>query len=323
MSKKPNDRLTILILPQGEGAPRRLEIRRSTITRVAMAAGLAALGFGVGVLDYVSARMELAVAERQTGDLKKQVRRERQGVEERQRQLAVLRDEVMKLRRAVTATAGLERDIRREQGIAAYGEPLIATGGVDAKLPLDDSFETHDIVRMRQAMAAIARDSEENFAGLTKLRRYFRSRRGEIADRPSMWPVRGWVTSEFGVRSSPFTGEIGMHEGLDIAAPIGTVINAPAAGRAIFVGHHPGFGNYIVVDHGGGVTTHYGHLAQTLATEGAPVERGTPLGLVGSTGRSTGPHLHYEVRVMDIPVNPHGYLPAYLAEIAPASPQGP
>ncbi|MCZ7585837.1 MAG: M23 family metallopeptidase [Deltaproteobacteria bacterium] len=100
-----------------------------------------------------------------------------------------------------------------------------------------------------------------------------------------------------------------MHEGVDIAAATGSVVRAPAAGRVVYVGTKENFGNYVAIDHGGGLTTHYGHLSSSLVADGDEIRLGTPIALVGSTGRSTGPHLHYEIRVMDLPVDPRTYLP--------------
>lgn len=121
---------------------------------------------------------------------------------------------------------------------------------------------------------------------------------------PSSLPVRGWVTSYFGQRLSPVAGVIKMHEGIDIGAPSGTKITAPADGIVTFSGNKPGFGNFVQIDHGYGIETLYAHASQTIARSGQRINRGTPIALVGNTGYSTGPHLHYEVRVNGIAVDP-------------------
>ena len=125
---------------------------------------------------------------------------------------------------------------------------------------------------------------------------------------PSLWPVMGRLTSSFGERLDPFNGEGAFHAGLDIAAPYGTPIRAPAAGVVIKAGPASGYGREMIVDHGGGITTVYGHLSAFAVVAGQVVRQGQIIGYVGSAGRSTGPHLHYEVRIDNTPVNPHKYL---------------
>lgn len=125
---------------------------------------------------------------------------------------------------------------------------------------------------------------------------------------PSIIPVQGWFMSGFGYRIDPFTGQVKMHEGLDIAAPPGTPIIAPADGTVKFTGERRGFGLTLEIDHGYGYTTLYGHCQRIDVEEGNKVTRGDVVAHVGSTGKSTGPHLHYEVRVSQIPVNPIHYI---------------
>ncbi|MDQ2681700.1 MAG: peptidoglycan DD-metalloendopeptidase family protein [Candidatus Eremiobacteraeota bacterium] len=118
------------------------------------------------------------------------------------------------------------------------------------------------------------------------------------------WPVTGTITSPFGMRRSPFGSGLEFHQGLDIAAPTGTTVTAAAAGTIISAGWYGGYGNYILIDHGGGLSTGYGHLSQIFVAAGQSVQRGQAIGAVGSTGASTGPHLHFEVRVNGKPVDP-------------------
>jgi murein DD-endopeptidase MepM/ murein hydrolase activator NlpD len=125
---------------------------------------------------------------------------------------------------------------------------------------------------------------------------------------PSIMPVDGEVSSEFGVRLSPFEGRRSMHAGLDIAAETGSVIVAPADGQVTFVGEFDDLGRAIVIDHGNGVLTRYGHTSAQLVKAGAKVRRGQKIGLVGTTGHSTGPHLHYEIWVHNAPVDPRPFL---------------
>jgi len=125
---------------------------------------------------------------------------------------------------------------------------------------------------------------------------------------PSLWPVRGEITAGFGQRLDPFSGEGAFHSGVDIAAPCGTGVEASADGLVLQAGPSSGYGNEILIDHGFGLTTKYGHLSRVYVVVGQRVKQGQAIGAVGMTGRTTGPHLHYEVIVDNIPVNPAKYL---------------
>ena len=126
---------------------------------------------------------------------------------------------------------------------------------------------------------------------------------------PSMWPVAGPVRSSYGRRRDPFTGKSEMHQGLDIGGLYGTVVRTPANARVLYARRKSAYGNLIVLDHGGGITTRFGHLSRFEVQVGDQVQKGDIIGYVGSTGRSTGPHLHYEVRLNDRTLNPRNYLP--------------
>lgn len=129
-----------------------------------------------------------------------------------------------------------------------------------------------------------------------------------LAALPSRWPVRGAVNSEFGNRLSPWSKATEFHGGLDISAGSGTPVYAPAAGTVFFAGHQPEYGTAIIVDHGQDIRSLYGHLSKLAVRNGEKVERGMVIGYTGNTGRSSGPHLHYEVLVKGQPVNPRAYL---------------
>ena len=131
---------------------------------------------------------------------------------------------------------------------------------------------------------------------------------------PNLWPVEGPVTGSFGERIDPFNGEGAFHSGIDISAALGQAVIAPADGTVVFADFMGGYGRAIVVDHGHGITTRYGHLANFAVVTGQYVHRGDTIGYVGLSGRSTGPHLHYEVRINDTPVNPHKFLRISLAQ---------
>ncbi len=125
---------------------------------------------------------------------------------------------------------------------------------------------------------------------------------------PNLWPVEGPVTGSFGERIDPFNGEGAFHSGVDIGSSYGQAIVAPADGIVEFADFMGGYGRAIILDHGHGITTRFGHLSNFSIISGQHVHRGDVIGYVGLSGRSTGPHLHYEVRINDTPVNPYKYL---------------
>ncbi len=129
-----------------------------------------------------------------------------------------------------------------------------------------------------------------------------------LSSTPSIWPVQGWVSSRFGHRNSPFTGRREFHKGLDVSAPTGTPIYAPAEGLVTFTGKDGAYGIAVTIDHGRGITTRYAHLQKYVVEKNQKISRGQLLGYVGNTGRSTGPHLHYEVRLNNMPVDPSKYI---------------
>src|SRR5208283_4340931 len=131
---------------------------------------------------------------------------------------------------------------------------------------------------------------------------------GAIANAPTIWPVMGPITGPFGARTDPFNGEGAFHSGVDISCAYGQAILAPADGVVTYAGFYSGYGRLIEIDHGNGIDTRYGHLSGFAVTDGQSVRKGEVIGYVGMSGRSTGAHLHYEVRIHDTPVNPHKYL---------------
>lgn len=125
---------------------------------------------------------------------------------------------------------------------------------------------------------------------------------------PSVVPVKGWITSDFGLRRSPMSGHRQLHEGVDIASPYGSGVVATGDGVVTFAGRQGGLGKKLVIDHGYGLASVYGHNSEILVSEGERVRRGQLIAKIGSTGRSTGPHLHYEILVNGIPVDPKRFL---------------
>ncbi len=138
----------------------------------------------------------------------------------------------------------------------------------------------------------------------------------ELADAPSLWPVEGPIASGFGVREDPINGEGAFHSGIDIDAPIGTPVRAAADGDVTEASMNSGYGREVILNHGHDLLTVYAHLSAFAVFVGQHVARGQIIGYVGESGRATGPHLHYEVRVHNVPVNPHKYLRTTFEDVA-------
>lgn len=135
-----------------------------------------------------------------------------------------------------------------------------------------------------------------------------RKDRSILASIPTIWPIEGFLTSRFGARPSPFTGRGEFHKGLDISAKTGTLIRAPGRGTVTFAGNDGAYGIAVILDHGGGITTRYAHMQRMAVKDGQTLRRGEVVGYVGSTGRSSGPHLHYEVRLNGVNIDPMRYI---------------
>jgi murein DD-endopeptidase MepM/ murein hydrolase activator NlpD len=148
---------------------------------------------------------------------------------------------------------------------------------------------------------------------VSQLSSYLEDQKAMLSSTPSRAPTRGFVSSIFGMRIDPFTGLAQMHAGLDFSANIGAKVTATADGLVIFTGVDGAYGKNIRVDHGNGLVTCYGHLSKIDVKTGQQVKRGQAIGAVGNTGRSTGPHLHYEVRLNGIPQDPHRFLLDFIA----------
>ena len=148
----------------------------------------------------------------------------------------------------------------------------------------------------------LRRESQEEIQGILN------DQRSLLAAKPSGWPVKGWLTSSFGLRHDPFNGKRKMHEGLDVAARTGTSVIATADGIVSSLKTEPGYGKMVTIDHGYGYRTLYGHNSKFNVKVGQRVRRGDRIASVGNTGRSTGSHVHYEIRLNGVPVNPQKYL---------------
>jgi len=203
------------------------------------------------------------------------------------------KQELQKLNNRVDAVEDTSRKLAEISGVEK-DQPVRGQGG--PARPVDSAAALAALVAKTERLEREMRDYEDLLR-----------RRGMT---PSIWPVSGKLESGMGGRRNPFGGRgFEYHEGQDIDASYGTPVMVAASGTITIAGRQRGYGNVIYVDHGAGLSTRYGHLSEIDVKIGQTVTRGQTIGLVGSTGRSTGPHLHYEVRINNQPVDPRQYLP--------------
>lgn len=189
---------------------------------------------------------------------------------------------------------------------------FLGMGGPDLTL-IDSSNTIEDAhKRLTRLMHQSLDNLEDEIAVQTQekaqLYEFLEGQKSMLACTPSIWPAQGWSTSGFGNRVSPFTNQREFHEGLDISARVGTEIIAPADGVVSEIGKTYGFGNLMIISHGYGIKTIYGHLSKALVRKGQSIRRGDKIAFIGNTGRTTGPHLHYEIQLNGVPVNPQNYI---------------
>lgn len=202
------------------------------------------------------------------------------------------RHELNELSNRVEAVEDTSRKLAEKSGVVHENAALPGTGGPARPL------EPDSLPALEEKMSQLEKDLHA-YEAVLRGRGYT----------PYVWPVVGKLESPFGGRRNPFGGgSYEFHTGQDIDAPWGAPVIAAATGKVSFVGWQNGYGQLVVIDHGGGLTTRYGHLSRIDVSQGVTVSRGEFVGKVGSSGRSTGPHLHYEVRIKDEPVNPLQYL---------------
>jgi len=187
-----------------------------------------------------------------------------------------------------------------------------AEGGDAAHTPSAGIESSHHdiatVTSLQDGLEWLTREASTQERLLNELAQAAEQRSSRWAATPSIWPVKGWVTSGFGPRISPFTEKPAWHDGLDIGAAPNAPVQAPAQGRVTATGFDPKLGNIVRLDHGFGIETLYGHLAKALVKEGQRVKRGDVVGLVGSSGLATGPHLHYMVKVNGQALDPVKYI---------------
>ncbi|MGD9020136.1 MAG: M23 family metallopeptidase, partial [Desulfuromonadales bacterium] len=269
----PEKRFTILVIPEGSHQVRRFGVRMNMIKGAAFAAVILLLGLAGLITDYVLTSFDRNELERlQVENLSQR--------EELHRLVVKLED----LRQEIVVLAQNDAKVRVMAKLSApKGDSMVGVGGPatqdDVKREFSDIQQRIDEVRRQ---IDLRRESQEEIQGILN------DQRSLLAAKPVGWPVKGWLTSSFGMRRDPFNGRRKMHEGLDIAARTGTAVVATADGIVSSVKTEPGYGKVVIVDHGYGYRTIYGHNSKYYVKVGQRVRRGERIAAVGNTGRSTG-----------------------------------
>jgi murein DD-endopeptidase MepM/ murein hydrolase activator NlpD len=286
-------RFTILVIPEGSHQVRRFGVRLSVLKRIAAAAVVLALGLAGLITDYVLTNLDQNELERlQVENLSQR--------EELHRLVVKLED----LRQEIVVLAQNDAKVRVMAKLSApKSDSMVGVGGPATQEDVNREFS---VIQQRidevRRQIDLRRESQEEIQGILN------DQRSLLAAKPGGWPVKGWLTSSFGMRRDPFNGRRKMHEGLDIAARTGTAVTATADGIVSSVKTEPGYGKVVILDHGYGYRTIYGHNSRYYVKVGQRVRRGERIAAVGNTGRSTGSHVHYEIRLNGVPVNPRKYL---------------
>lgn len=217
-------------------------------------------------------------------------------------QLAAINEKLAHINKTVERVKSLNQNLQNISQLKDLG------GGLALDQHEPDRREDVDPAQLGDNLDRLAAEVQSQEDTLRALTGYFEDQQALLASAPSIWPARGWVTSDFGYRLDPYTADRKLHAGLDIANAAGTPIVAPADGTVVYAATESGYGNVLVLDHGNGVKTRYGHLQKIDVRVGDRVRRGALVASLGNSGRSTGPHLHYEVRVHGEPENPRKFI---------------
>lgn len=295
-------RWTVIVVPQGSSTSRVIEVSHTSLKLVgslAIAAVMVALLLGYGTIakSVNMARAKAVAAENQ-----------RLAAE-----LGVIQGRVSLLTDSISALERRDSQIRVLANLEPI-DPQVHAAGIGGPRPVVSSDEQSGA--MVERATAVRVDLNALIRRANLLTRSFREAADSLASHterlsatPSILPTNGWLSSAFAaMRIHPIFHEARPHEGVDITAPRGTPIEAPANGVVVFSGWDGGYGNVIRIDHGFGIVTRFAHASRLLVGVGVRVKRGQPIALVGNTGLSTAPHLHYEIHVNGRPVNPLNYI---------------
>jgi murein DD-endopeptidase MepM/ murein hydrolase activator NlpD len=293
-------RWTIMLVPHGPEPSRILEVTSNWLKGGSAAlAGIVAVamltGYGVAYVQGRSGSTAAEIAQR----------------EQLKDELGTLSTRLNSLTDTINAIARRDAQIRTLASLEPL-DPQVHAAGIGGPAPArprsDDPLVEH-AEQVKVDVGALVRRAELLSRSFREAAESLTIHTDRLAATPSIMPTRGWLTSTYSrMRAHPVLHISRPHEGIDVSAPSGTPIEAPAAGRVIGAGWVAGYGNTVTLDHGYGLQTRYAHASRLLVKPGERVERGQRIALVGSTGLSTGPHLHYEVHVDGRPVDPLRYI---------------
>lgn len=295
--------ITILVFGHKTSKTRHLRIKRKTIHVGFYLLAFLLLSLTFFFCDYIQVKkkaFEVARLREQTEAQRSQIYFFSSKIDELEKQVSRLKDFDRRLR----IIANLERG-QEHPGVLGMGGP--SPSDIRDRLR-SDRDDKGLIQQMKVDVERLQSEATLSERSLFELERVLQTKQEILAHTPSIWPAQGWVTSEFGFRPNPFTGLTQMHEGIDISNRVGTIVVAPANGFVSDIGNDWVHGKFLVISHGFGMTTRYSHLNKVLVRVGQKVKRGEKIAEVGMTGKTTGPHLHYEVRLNGIPVNPMRYI---------------
>ena len=302
-----NETFTLIVVPdQATAEVRRYHFKKKWLKQAAIALGCVTAIIIGGAIHYVFVARD-AAENRTLRDENLALKADLRAISEKVEHIGGTLDRVERFDqklRAITLLSDPQRNLA--MGPTETDPNTQVQGGGDNPFVRAKPSETPRAISDKlDKLGAEATRQEQS---LQELQAYFQDQRFLLGSVPSVWPTRGWVTSDFGVRLDPYTSERVMHAGLDIAGPHGKEVIAPSDGIVVFAGVDGGYGNVLVIDHGYGIKTRYGHLSAVKVKAGEKVKRGQIIAALGNTGRSTGPHLHYEVRVNGIAQNPRKFI---------------
>ena len=294
---------TLLILPKKDSSAKKISLSSTLVKGVSIFVMGLILFMMYFSYDYIHIRREQAELKRlkmQTAEQRKQI----DGLVAKVDLFAVKMDELRQFDKKIRIMAKLVTGKDKDQ-LLGIGGPVSEENRLRSQIVADDKAMIAVIGRHVDRLMDDAVSREQSFANLLA---YLQEKKSLLASTPSVWPVLGWVTSEFGMRISPFGGDREFHKAIDIATRIGKPVQAPADGIVAEVAYQHDVGQMVRIDHGHGISTFYGHLSKAVVRAGATVHKGDRIGYVGNTGRSTGSHLHYAVMLNGVLVNPRKYL---------------
>ncbi|HLB05551.1 MAG TPA: M23 family metallopeptidase [Thermodesulfobacteriota bacterium] len=294
---------TVLFLPSNPSRVKKLILSEFLIKSLAISAMILLLASSVIFFDYINVKKK----EVDLTGLKEQTKIQNVQLQTFADKINDMEVELSRLRSLDTKIRVLTNTKTEEPGVKSGRISLGGRGGPEPTPPL--SFDREALLKdMVAKLDRLNIEAKEQEKSLHELHASIQNRESLLAATPSLWPVRGYISSGFGDRESPFDSGNEFHEGIDISAPSGSTVAAAAEGVVTFAARNNDLGNAVTIDHGYGIVSRYGHMSEISVHIGQKVRAGERIGAVGSTGRSTGPHLHYEVAVNGYKVNPIKYL---------------